>query len=96
MPVLQRAAQYFTNLRAEETRRNHAAFGRRSRSAASNMYPYLNTTSPSVRAAMNPRAQGSAASRMYPHLPSQSASRVQQPKPRVRMTHARRIYGDLE
>jgi hypothetical protein len=56
-------------------------FGKRSRSAASNLYPHLNLTH-EPRAA-NPRPQGSAASRVYPHLPSASAARMPKPKPRT-------------
>ena len=62
--------QYFANLRLEEGRRNLAAFGgRKSRSAASSMYPYLQTNSRAVAASLT-RPQGSIASRIYPHLPA--------------------------
>jgi hypothetical protein len=73
---------YFANLRAEEGRRNAAAFGRRSRSAASSLYPYLSTNSRDVAASLT-RPQGSVAQRMYPTLPSSSQTRIR-----------RRIYGD--
>jgi hypothetical protein len=91
-----RSPQYFASLRADEAKRNQAAFGgRRSRSAASNIYPHLNTNSAATSRAFNPRGpQGSVASRMYPHLPSSAAARMQQPKPKPRVSRARRIYGD--
>jgi hypothetical protein len=86
--------QYFANLRLEEGRRNLAAFGgRKSRSAASSMYPYLQTNSRAVAASLT-RPQGSIASRIYPHLPSSAAARMQKPKPKPRGSLARRIYGD--
>jgi hypothetical protein len=71
-----------------------AQFGKRSRSAASNLYPHLNLTHPP--ATIGPRPQGSAASRMYPHLPQSAAARMSQPKPRVRQRTRRRLYGDLD
>jgi hypothetical protein len=78
-----RSAHYFANLRAEEARRNQAAFGgRRSRSAASSLYPYLSTNSRDVAASLT-RPQGSLAQRMYPTLPSSSQTRIR-----------RRTYGD--
>jgi hypothetical protein len=90
-------AQYFDNLRAEEGRRNAAAFGgRKSRSVASNIFPHLNTNSPSTAKAFNPHPRSSIAARLYPHLPSSASARVQQPKPKPRASRARRIYGDLE
>jgi hypothetical protein len=97
--VLQRTAasaeRHLADLWAEQGRRNQAAFGgRRSRSAASNIFPHLNTNSPATARAMRP--QGSVASRVYPHLPSTAAARMQRPKPKPRATRARRIYGDLE
>jgi hypothetical protein len=70
-------------------------YGKRSRSAASSLFPYLSTNSRAVAASLT-RPQGSVAQRMYPHLPSSSAARMQQPKPRPRTTRARRIYGALE
>jgi len=68
-------------------------YGKRSRSAASNMWPHLNLGN-NPRAA-NPTARGSAAAHLYPHLPQSASARANQPKPRVR-SRARRIYGDLE
>jgi hypothetical protein len=68
--------------------------GRQSRSAASNVFPHLNTNSPSTARAFNPTPRGNAAARLYPHLPSSSAARMQAPKAKPRGTRARRIYGD--
>jgi hypothetical protein len=96
MPVHRRTDQYFANLRAEEAKRNQAAFGgRRSRSVASLIYPHLNSNNPATMRAMNPTPRGNAAARLYPNLPSSAAARMQ-PKPKPRGTRARRIYGDLE
>jgi hypothetical protein len=95
MPIAKRNPQYFAQLREEESKRNAAAFGgRRSRSAASNMYPHLNTNSPATAKAMNPRPQSSTAARIYPHLAQQSVARMPAPKPKPRVSRARRIYGD--
>jgi hypothetical protein len=97
MPIARRSPQWFASLRADEAKRNQAAFGgRKSRSVASNIFPHLNTNSPATLRAMNPHPQSSTAARMYPHLPSSSAARVQQPKPKPRTSRAKRIYGDLE
>jgi hypothetical protein len=98
MPIARRTGpQYFASLRAEEFKKNQAAFGgRKSRSVASNIFPHLNTNSPATMRAMNPRPMSDVATRLYPHLPSASAARMQQPKPKPRVSRARRIYGDLE
>jgi len=90
-----RSPQYFASLRADEAKRNQAAFGgRRSRSAASNIYPHLNTNSPATAREFNPTPRGNAAARIYPHLPSSAASRMQQTKPKRRVSRARAIFGD--
>jgi hypothetical protein len=85
--------EFFAKLRAEEARRNAAAFTRRA--AGSNLYPHLNSNP--INRAPSPRPQGSASARaLYPNLPQSAAARVQQPKPRPRTTRARRLYGSLE
>jgi hypothetical protein len=70
-------------------------YGKRSRSAASSLFPYLSTNSRTVAASLT-RPQGSVASRMYPHLPSSASARMNQAKPKPRTTIARRLYGQLE
>ena len=89
-PILSRTKAWMDMMR-----QHYANMGKQSRSAASNIYPHLNTNSPSTARAFNPHPQGSAASRIYPHLPQSASARTNQPKPRAR-SRARRIYGDLE
>jgi hypothetical protein len=90
-PLLRRTDAWLNMMR-----QHYANMGKQSRSAASNIFPHLNTNSPSTARAFNPHPQGSAAARLYPHLPSSASSRAQQPKPKVRTSRARRIYASLE
>ena len=90
-PILSRTKAWMDMMR-----QHYANMGKQSRSAASNIFPHLNTNSPSTARAFNPHAQGSAAARMYPHLPSSASARMQQPKPKPRGSRARRIYANLE
>jgi hypothetical protein len=90
-PILSRSKAWMEMMRA-----HYANMGRQSRSAASNVFPHLNTNSPSTARAFNPTPRGNAAARIYPHLPSSTAARMQKPKPKPRASRARRIYGDLE
>jgi hypothetical protein len=91
-PLLRRTDAWMQMMREHYGRMG----GRQSRSAASNIFPHLNSTSPSTMRAFNPHPQGSAATRIYPHLQSSSAARMQKHKPKPRQTIARRLYGQLE
>jgi len=78
----------------EMMRQHYANMGKQSRSAASNIYPHLNTNSPSTAKAFNPRPLSNTAARIYPHLPSSAAARMKSPQPKRRVSRARAIYGD--
>jgi hypothetical protein len=90
-PLLRRTDAWLNMLR-----NHYANMGKQSRSAASNVYPHLNTNSPSTAKAFNPHPQSSSAARLYPHLAQQAVARMPAPKPKPRATRARRIYGSLE